>query len=307
MSDDPRARFAPRPGSLAVLVATAGRAALARRTLERLATGQDAPPEEVLVCPAPEDALDLGSVPAGSVPMRRVDAPRGSCPQRNALIRASVCELGLFLDDDFLAARDYARRARELFATHPDIVCATGHVIADGVGVGGFDLEHGERLLAADPGVGAGGPRTTETYAGYGCNMVVRLDLLRSTGIRFDETLPAYAWQEDVDLSRQLARHGRVVHHDGLRGVHLGTTSGGRTPGRRLGYSQIANPAYLVAKGTLARPRALRLVAGNVAANIVRAPLPEPWIDRRGRLVGNLVAGLDLVRGRLHPGRAMRL
>ena len=44
------------------------------------------------------------------------------------------------------------------------------------------------------------------------------------------------------------------------------------------------------------------------AWGVARASLrPEPWIDRRGRLAGNLRALRDLVTGRLAPGRILEL
>jgi hypothetical protein len=41
--------------------------------------------------------------------------------------------------------------------------------------------------------------------------------------------------------------------------------------------------------------------------NMVRSLAPEPWVDRRGRLRGNLIAIADLLRGRMHPMRAAEL
>jgi hypothetical protein len=41
----------------------------------------------------------------------------------------------------------------------------------------------------------------------------------------------------------------------------------------------------------------------NIASNAVRSLWSEPDIDRRGRLVGNLVAFADLLRGQIDPQR----
>lgn len=41
--------------------------------------------------------------------------------------------------------------------------------------------------------------------------------------------------------------------------------------------------------------------------NFTRAAWPEPFVDRRGRARGNLIAIADLLRGRLEPERAARL
>ncbi len=56
-----------------------------------------------------------------------------------------------------------------------------------------------------------------------------------------------------LDFSRLVARYGQVVSAKQLEGVHLGTKVG-RSPGVRLGYSQIANPVYLMRKRTAERP-----------------------------------------------------
>jgi GT2 family glycosyltransferase len=138
----------------------------------------------------------------------------------------------------------------------------------------------------------------------YGCNLTVRL--AAAEGIRFDEALPLYGWQEDVDFSYQLGRKGLLVHTNKLAGVHLGA-KGGRTSGRRLGYSQIANPVYLLRKRTIPRRLAWRLMLRNLAANLVRSVWPEPYVDRAGRLRGNLAALADLAAGSLHPERILEL
>jgi hypothetical protein len=74
-----------------------------------------------------------------------------------------------------------------------------------------------------------------------------------------------------------------------------------------LGYSQIANPVHLVRKGTFTFRRALFQMARNVAMNLCFSFTPEPYVDRRGRLRGNLTALKDLVLGRVHPERILTL
>jgi hypothetical protein len=103
-----------------------------------------------------------------------------------------------------------------------------------------------------------------------------------------------------------MARRGRLLKCDALAGVHLGEKAG-RTSGKRLGYSQIANPIYLLKKGTIPPDLARRLMRGNLASNLLRSFRPEPYIDRRGRLAGNLLALIDLPRGRLDPRRVLEL
>ena len=71
--------------------------------------------------------------------------------------------------------------------------------------------------------------------------------------------------------------------------------------------SQIANAVYLARKGTCPWPRSLRQMGRNVGMNLARALRPEPYVDRAGRLKGNLKAVRDLVAGRLHPQRILEL
>jgi hypothetical protein len=45
----------------------------------------------------------------------------------------------------------------------------------------------------------------------------------------------------------------------------------------------------------------------NCLANLGKSLRPEPWVDRRGRLRGNLLALRDLATGRLSPERILEL
>ena len=189
-------------------------------------------------------------------------------------------------------------------ATTPSVIVATGLVLADGIGGPGLTPESGRAILMDHV------PRATSVkpeFAAYGCNMALRLAPMRENGVRFDERLPLYGWQEDVDLSRRLAPFGTIVLVEAARGVHLGVKSG-RGSGVRLGYSQVANPLYLSAKRAgYPLPRALSHIGRNMAMNAVRAFWPEPYVDRRGRLVGNLLALRDLATGRMAPERILEL
>ncbi|MGG5812415.1 glycosyltransferase family 2 protein [Falsiroseomonas sp. CW058] len=288
---------------IAIGIATRGRAAILGETLGDLAR-QTRPADRILVChPAPEDVAGL---PARFPHVEFLTAAAGACHQRNVIIdHAGDCDAILFLDDDFLCAPDYLAVTERVLAARPDCVVATGTVLADGAKGPGIGVEEGRRILAADRF--AGDPLAVQPhFNGYGCNMAVRLAPLRAHGLRFDENLPLYGWYEDLDLSRRLVAHGAVLRMAGARGVHLGTKAG-RTPGIRLGYSQVANALYLARKGTYPWNRALRSVARNMAMNLARSLRPEPWVDRRGRLRGNLAALSDLLRGRMHPTRILGL
>jgi hypothetical protein len=75
----------------------------------------------------------------------------------------------------------------------------------------------------------------------------------------------------------------------------------------RFGYSQIANPLYIFGKGSVSPRFVARQILRNVARNVTRSVRPEPWVDRRGRLLGNVLAIKDLLRGTLAPENILNL
>ena len=288
--------------SIAVGIATRGRAGVLRETIARL-RNQTRLADLIVVCGT--DRSDVAGIdPADDLEIR-LSIP-GSCRQRNAIIeRASCCDILLFLDDDFFVQPSYIERTLATFIREPDVVVTTGHVFADGAVGPGLTVEQGLGLLEADRE--PTGPSAVEpAFNGYGCNMALRVEPLIRHALRFDERLPLYAWFEDVDLTRRLGRHGRIVKVPLARGVHLGVKVG-RTSGTRLGYSQVANPIYLARKGVYPWPRVLRDISRHLLVNCVKSFRPEPYIDRRGRLRGNLRAFADLLRGRLRPERILSL
>ena len=231
--------------------------------------------------------------------------PAGLPRQRNAILDlVQDHDLILFLDDDFLVAPGYIDAVLHAMGPDPTIVAATGTLIADDVKGPGLTVTQGLALIGqtdATPDYGY----DAAPHA-YGCNMAISIAAARAHSLRFDERLPLYAWSEDIDFTHRIGRFGRIVKLRGARGVHLGVKSA-RSPGRRLGYSQVANPLYLRQKGSYSWRRALGSVGRNLAANGVRSLWSEPYIDRRGRLLGNCLAFADLVRGCLRPERVLDL
>jgi GT2 family glycosyltransferase len=285
---------------IAIGIATRGRAAILAEVLAELRR-QSRAPDRIIICHVtPEDV----GAPAPGV--EYLTAPAGLPRQRNAILDAAAdCDAVLFLDDDFLAAPDYLAVTEAVLAARPEVVVTTGTVLADGAKGPGLGLAEGRAILAADHYTGdplAARPH----FNGYGCNMAVRLAPIRAHGIRVDEALPLYAWYEDIDFTRALGRHGAILRLEGARGVHLGVKVG-RTPGLKLGYSQVANSLYLARKGTYPWSHALRSAARHCAMNLARSPWPEPWADRWGRFRGNMLALADLLRGRMAPGRITEL
>lgn len=284
-----------------IVIATVGRGALLRQTVDLIAAQTRRVDGVVIVAPAADDFGTAGESP---VQPELVLSPKGLCRQRNRALDLleGRTDVVLFLDDDFVMAPDYVAAIEELFVSDPGLAGITGNLVADGVRHGGFTVEQALDLIARDaaeldPAIG---PRT----ALYGCNMALRMALAQ--GLRFDEALPLYGWQEDIDYTMRLARRGRLISTGRVTGVHLGVR-GGRTSGRRLGYSQVANIVYLLRKGTIPFGLAQRLFWQNLASNLLRTPFPEPHIDRAGRLAGNLRALADLALGRIDPRKIERM
>ncbi|MEM6679700.1 MAG: glycosyltransferase [Pseudomonadota bacterium] len=304
MTED--ARQAPMPPMI-IGIASTGRAETLRRVLRHMEALDPAPDKIMLSVIRP---TDHEGVETARLPLEVIVSERpGACGQRNDILdRAPAGSIVVFFDDDFVPAPGYLGAVAALMIARPDAAVVTGTVLADGILGPGLTLETAEALIAAEPqGMPSAAAAEAEpVHNGYGCNMAVRRDAAVAAGISFDERLPLYAWLEDVDFSRRLARHGAILKSRQARGVHLGVKSG-RTPGLRLGYSQVVNPLYLWRKGTLAGWRALRQVSRNIAANAWRLPRPEPWVDRAGRLRGNLLGLAHAMTGRLEPERAAGL
>jgi GT2 family glycosyltransferase len=211
----------------------------------------------------------------------------------------------LFLDDDFIAAPLWLEALETVLTANPDCAVATGTVVADGAKGPGITPEEARAILAADVPPAAL-MAAHEHFNGYGCNMALRLAPVREHALRFDEKLPLYAWYEDIDLTRRLLPHGKILRLEGARGVHLGVKQG-RVPGLRLGYSQVVNPIYLARKGSFPWSHAIPSAARHCLINLLRSVKPEPEVDRWGRFRGNMRGLLDLLTGRADPERILTL
>lgn len=288
--------------SIAIGIATVGRAEVLLRTITEI-KAQTRLPDAIIVCsPSEADVVGLAETHPD---IRLVHGPRGLTAQRNAILdHLDGFDVVLFLDDDFVPDPGYVDAAESVFLSRPDVAMTTGLVLADGISGPGLDFETARVLLRRFSADDRRDPE--DVYNGYGCNMALRLAPVRANDIRFDERLPLYGWLEDVDFSRRLAPHGRIVRVAAARGVHLGVKSG-RQSGVRLGYSQIANPLYLARRGGCSWGMALARMGRNFAANMVGAVRSEPYIDRRGRALGNVLALRDLITGRLAPSRILSL
>ncbi len=290
---------------LVVAIPSTGRASILPETVRMIAEQTRLPDLMVLSLAFPEDLGDL-DIEALPFPVKVVIGRKGATAQRNRVFEECTPEdIVLMLDDDFLMAPDYLHQTIRVFQEDPEVVLATGMVLADGIRGPGYDHAQGRALLAErnTPDLPVA---IKPAFSGYGCNFAFRVSVVAAYELWFDEDLPLYSWLEDVDFSRRIAKYGKLVKPGTMRGVHLGTKTG-RTPGVRLGYSQIANPVYLKRKGSMTLRHVLEMTTRNTLSNLGHSLRPPAYADFRGRLKGNILAMIDLIKGRIEPNRILEL
>jgi GT2 family glycosyltransferase len=285
--------------NIAVVVATLGRPAIVTAPLKHLLETQTLKPAAVIVsCVVPEDAGDAAYLPGVTV----VTGRPGLAAQRNAALAAlpTGIDVVVFFDDDFVADADWLAAAARTFRDEPQVVAFTGRVLADGIKGPGLSFDEAVRIVGT---VDRSVPWSRiEPFSPYGCNMAFLLSAIGD--LKFDERLVLYGWLEDRDFAASLAkRGGRLIKCASACGVHMGVKSG-RVAGDRLGYSQVVNPIYMLRKGTMTRGQVVGQLFRNITSNVAGAVRPEPFIDRRGRLRGNLRGLADVLQGCLEPERA---
>jgi glycosyltransferase involved in cell wall biosynthesis len=293
-------RSKPEQLQISAVFATLRRPDVVQRTVKHFLSSQRLAPRSVIVsCATAEDAGDLVHNKAVKI----VTGPIGLATQRNTALRhlGPETDIVAFFDDDFVAHPDWLAEAAKLFCDDSQVDGVTGVVLADGIKGPGIPFEEAERIVEADSG--SADRQLCQPFSPYGCNMAFRVTSIGDA--RFDEKLVLYGWLEDRDFGGQLAMRGaRLVKWSGCKGVHMGVKSG-RTSGERLGYSQVANPVHLMRKGTMAPHLAIGQMGRNIASNMGRFIAPEPYVDRKGRLKGNLLALRDAITGKLAPERAL--
>ncbi len=299
-------KIAGRPGSLVdtkicIGVATRGRSAQLVSLIRHLSQQTLAPAAIIVSSVDPGDTTGL----IESDVVHVVNGPPGLTRQRNAVLDniPREADFVVFFDDDFYPHDRWLEVVINAFSSDHQLSCVTGNVIADGILGPGLTYDDAVRALQDQS------PEdhrwTVENYSPYGCNMAFRRSAIE--GLRFDERLVLYGWQEDRDFGARVGREGgRLIQLGSAVGVHLGIKSG-RVSGRRLGYSQVANPIYLHSKQTMSAPDVASQMLKNLSANAAGSFRPEPYIDRHGRLIGNLIAFGDFLRGRCSPERAEML
>ncbi|MCJ2012616.1 glycosyltransferase family 2 protein [Methylobacterium sp. J-076] len=291
----------PETARVCVGIATLGRPDQLASMIGNLARQTVTPHTIMICCTKPED---VGAVAAHPHVTVLYDQP-GSSRQRNAILAALPpgTDWVVFFDDDFYPDPRWIERVDGAFRQDASVVGVTGHVVADGIlGPGLGQDEALSQVAAHDP---AASDYVLDAFSPYGCNMAFRCKAIE--GMRFDERLVLYGWLEDRDFGARLRkRGGRLIKLGAAYGAHLGVKRG-RVSGRKFGYSQVMNPVYMHRKSTMTTAQVIRQIGRNMSANLVKSFWPELYIDRRGRLVGNLIAVGDLLRLRLTPERAATL
>lgn len=285
--------------SVAVIICTVDRPDALRRVLLSV-HGQTLQAEQVVICLP--DASKLPGDIADDSRNLIVDGVKGLTRQRNLAVDAVPRDIDhiAFFDDDALPRADYLERATAILNASPEVVGVTGEVVRDGAKER-VELTETEMMAALEESWQSESVGSMDVKSLYGCNMVVRANVVRQA--RFDERLPLYAWLEDLDFSRRSMAKGRLVKDCGVVTVHQGSNSGGRRQHRRLGYSQMSNPIYLWRKGSLTPQDLVPLVGKPLLANLKGSVVGSERHERRERLAGMGLALADVARGRLTPER----
>ena len=294
------------PHGTAVIVATRGRPDIVASLVKQLRE-QTKPPEHIFIVATKAD--DVASLDQSQKGVTVKIGRQGSTLQRNdgLALAGSQFSYIAFFDDDFVPSRFWLERMEAIFESRPDVAGVTGALLADGTRTAGIRLDDAQSMVTHHDAEPEQAHALHERFAygsNVGCNMAYRYSAIQD--IVFDERLPLYAWHEDSDFRGQVEQRGLFVLAENLWGVHLGHKQG-RTNGTMLGYSQIANAVYLAKKGTVPARFLADIAIRNVVINALRSFRPDPFVDRRGRLHGNMIALADLVRGRLAPERILEL
>lgn len=290
--------------NLAVIIASSGRHECLAATLRSLLKRRSRPEQVIVVGTDPADLPEAEFV--GTLVEFRISERRGSTVQRNVGIvslKPTITLVG-FLDDDVEVHDDYCAEIANVFGSHPEVIAFSGCVLANG------NIDRNEARVRLDghqipigmPPFGA----FNRGWCGlYGCTMNFRRSAIAAEP--FDENLPLYGLNEDIEIGFRMHRHGAVGGSARCVIVHLRESSG-RIDEVGVGFAQIVNQLYLARKGigyplwsTIGR-WIIPLIAKNLIETLLRRRRTN-GADYRARLKGNGYAFLDLLRGRIDPRR----
>ncbi len=235
--------------------------------------------------------------------VRLVTGSKGSCAQRNSALSSvrGECAAIFFFDDDVEVDCDYIRHMLAMLEKDSGVALAAGLNLGRGAIPGSLDREKAKRFIREKRASQPIGREVETIRAAIACRMCMRGSLLGI--VRFDERLPLYGYQEDLDFSLQCRRYGRIVMNRRCLMVHIETNSG-RMGSKRRGYSEVVNPFYIWSKKTGAN--LARVGAGSVRRTL-RNVFHLHTADGRRQFAGNLAGWLRLATGRADPEYILRL
>jgi hypothetical protein len=157
------------------------------------------------------EPADIPEIDHNAANVRSVFGSAGLTSQRNRSMSSVIntADLIAFIDDDVIVGHDYFLNMESIFARDDSVVGVTGEVIADGASSLGFTFEEGLRLAQQYSRREKPASVLHETRGTYGCNMAFRTASIGS--LRFDERLPLYGWQDDLDFCEALRHSGRIA------------------------------------------------------------------------------------------------
>ena len=211
---------------LGLVIASHGRPDLLQQIVTSLSSQRRIPDAIVISAVAPAD-ITASTQALSSV--RTIFGSAGLTCQRNRGISCLIDTVDViaFIDDDFIVGHDYFHNMERLFEHDELIIGINAEIVADGADLPGFTFEEGLRL-AEQYRRQKTEPVAREITGKYadGCNGIIAFRSTRAGALRFDERLPLYGWQEDLDFCVALRRLGRIVRTNLIWGVHLGTKRG---------------------------------------------------------------------------------
>jgi Predicted glycosyltransferases len=253
-----------RPG-LSVVVCTYRRPESVRRFVDSLALQSEPPDELIIVDASPDDGTErmLREHPelhrlARCTRYIHVDGPAaGLTRQRNIALRQVTRDFVAFFDDDvILRAGCLAELQRVYRASGAGVVGVGAYIENDHAAPSA--LWRIRASLGIVPSLRPGSytrsgisipwrflAPTSETVDGDwlpGCSMAWRTALARELG--FNESFHGYANGEDLEFSRGMARHGRIVVAGSARLLHM-NDAGGRPDMFQMGYIGMSNQLYI--------------------------------------------------------------
>lgn len=289
------------PVRISAVIATKGRPARLRATLDSMSRCEP-PPAEVIVV----DGDPAGSARAVAESLTAVDGPirlpvrwvpsePGLTTQRNQGLELVGGEVVAFVDDDVDFDHGVFRVLGRVYRDS-SVVGATGWVVEDQGRRFGNTRSAVRRFL---PGGGEEGRMTRFGYPRriqapnrerdvefmLGSLMTARTEAARR--VRFDERLSGYGLAEDEDFSYRLSRLGRIRYVPDAVIRHEGT--GARaSASREFNRSVVVNRAYLFRKNFPQTPLTRTQFAMLVAILLVHRALNREWAGVRGLVEGSV-------------------